>query len=357
MGGLLLATALLFERSDAMFGAVALLGAVLSSWAVARLAPAPSFFQRTMPSAPATRGRPVAIGLVPPPGGEARAWPALAVWDWTPWGRAPANPNRAGTALGYSFTPPERGVFQLGPAQVGYRGPLGLVAVAQPASRRAPLVVGPPLVELEVPWPEADSDRHQVRSSLVAERVTDPSAVRDYQPGDPRRLVHWKATARRDRLMVRQTVRRALPDAWILVDDAAPPGEAAEQALSIAASVAVKLLRARHTVRLAPLRAPGPPARFTPGGGADPVLEAFARVELGQAASGNWVARLAGDFGSRGATGPIYGALAQLDSDLLAELRSAGGLAHPGVLWLVGEAARQRVEVARAGWVVAEVGA
>jgi uncharacterized protein (DUF58 family) len=319
-----------------------------------------------MPSAPATRGRPVAIGLVPAPaagraagraGRLAAGWPPPgARWDTTPGGPAPAAPNRSGAALGYSFAPPQRGVFQIGPAVARQASLLGLFTIEQVVSDSGQLLVAPALVEVDLPLPDPDSERLQLRSNASAERLTDPAVVRDYPPGAPRRRVLWRATARRDRLMVRDTVSRALPDAWVLVDDAAPPGAAAEDALAVAASVALALLASRHSVRLALLSGAAAPGRFDPGGSPDPLREAFARLTLAgeRTASGKWVERLVAELGARGASGPLYGVLAHLDAALLADLRSAAGLAYPGVLWLVGAAAAGAGEVARVGWQMAQ---
>jgi uncharacterized protein (DUF58 family) len=195
--------------------------------------------------------------------------------------------------------------------------------------------------------------------------VTEPAAVRDYQSGDPRRLVHWKATARRDRLMVREVVLRGLPQAWVLVDDAAPPGDSTEAALSVAASVAVRLLRTGHTVHLTPLAPLSPlgtqAARFEPAGGVTPLLEAFARIELsapvgdGEAVEPVQLSlRLLGQIGTRGAVAPIYGAFAQVAPEMLAELGKLAGIARPGQLWLAGPPDTDS-ELRRQGWTVARV--
>ncbi|MDR1118425.1 MAG: DUF58 domain-containing protein [Bifidobacteriaceae bacterium] len=293
------------------------------------------------------------------------------VADATPWGYAAAARGRSSGDLGYSFEPPARGVYQLGPALITVPGPLGLIRVSFLASATAPLVVAPAVLPLRVPQPDSDSDRQQLRSTATAERVTDPAAVRDYQSGDPRRLVHWKATARRDRLMVRDTVTRGRPDAWILVDDTAPPGEPAEQALDLVASIAIQLLRAKHTVRLTPVSGATQPIPVEPAGGREAVLEHLARVQLGTergrtegagtggaASDGkdavSWVRRLGADLGARGSTGPVYAAFGHVDGVLLGELGRFASMAEPAVVWLTADAAAQRDQVAAAGWLVEE---
>ncbi|MDR2254173.1 MAG: DUF58 domain-containing protein, partial [Bifidobacteriaceae bacterium] len=399
-----LVVGLMFGRSDAVFGAVTLLGAVAGSWLGVALSRLPLWLTRTLPPGVATRGAAVTVALTPADprpvlsaaaprrgasgsavrarlarGGPVNDGRALEVFadelvDPTPWGPAAVSLARSGGVLGYVFAPPERGVFQIGPARLTVPGPLGLVKATWTASGVSELVVAPALVPVEVTPPDPDREREQLRSTATAERVTDPTAVRDYQSGDPRRLVHWKATARRDRLMVRETVTRGLPDAWVLVDDAVPASIEAERALEYGASVALRLLRSGHTVRLVKLTGREPPRRFDPAGGADPVSGFFARLELAgvtppegkgravappptsgpcaQNGETDWVARFVQDLGSRGATGPVYGALARADADLTAALARAAALADPATLWLVGEAADRHESFTAAGWLV-----
>jgi uncharacterized protein (DUF58 family) len=452
----LVAVALVWGRSDAMLVGVGLLTALVGSWVAVHFAGPPVFFQRTMPSGPLARGQLVTVAFVPGAPGRVRlltghgapgsagvkqkgagsgasqtvravpgAKPtggvgglataagerlqrpvdlrriAESMLDVTPWNAAPVTVGRDGAAIGYSFEAPARGVFQLGPAIMTVPGPLGLVTASYVVSPPGEIVVAPALVPVDVPRPDLETDRQRLSSATTAERVTDPAAVREYQSGDPRRLVHWKATARRDRLMVRDTVTRGLPDAWVLADDAANPGEQAELALAVAASVAVRLLRLGHTVRLVRLSAQAPPAVCLPAAGSGPLLEWFARLPLGSALAGptapdsggvgpgspqlaagvpptgetpggqngwkpgamsadsaNWVGQMAADMGSRGMTGPVYGAVARLDGDVMDGIVDGAVIADPAVLWLVGEAAQTgAAAVAQAGWDVAEVAA
>ncbi|MDR1634818.1 MAG: DUF58 domain-containing protein [Bifidobacteriaceae bacterium] len=324
-----IATALVFERSDALMAGIVLAAAVASSWLCARFARPPATFVRSLTSGTLAPGSRVEVRLTPVPTSGFVPAPGC-IRDRTPWLEAEVNPDPTGTALGYSFVVAKRGVYQIGPAQITMPGPLGLFAASYLTAPPAELLVAPKLVDVEVIAPDAESDIPQPRTQVGAERVTEPAAVRDYQSGDPRRLVHWKATARRDRLMVREVVLRGLPQAWVLVDDSALADDAAEAALSISASVALRLLRAGHTVHLTyldgaenlpagdvpragrgtrmasdPVRhlsqagrdaalggdlagmiARPADARFEPSGVSAPLLEAFARIELGPLSGG-----------------------------------------------------------------------
>ncbi|MDR1393835.1 MAG: DUF58 domain-containing protein [Bifidobacteriaceae bacterium] len=346
-----------FGRADAVFTGASLAFVCLASWVALRFARQPVEFERVIPDGPVSPGKVLEISLIPRyPAGSSRFEPPSpeSVTDRTPWGPAQPSISRDATALTYWVTPPQRGVYPIGPAALSYPGPLSLVKGMAVSAWPVELIVGPALLPVVVPEPDPDSDRQRLASTTTAERVTDPAAVRVYQSGDPRRLVHWRATARRDQLMVRETVTRKLADVWVLVDDAARPGYAAERALRLAASVALRLRFSRHTVRLLRLSGTTPPEVFRPDLAAARILEYFARLELGNdgTASGggpSWVDRLAADLGTRGMTGPVYGALGHLDGTVLARLRDAAPLAEPALLWLAVPA-----EPNMAGWTVVE---
>ena len=76
----------------------------------------------------------------------------------------------------------------------------------------------------------ATLDRHRPRDA----RAGEPRGVRPYVAGDPRRLVHWPATAHRGELMVREAERpdATVPEVWVVLPDDGPEGDAvAERAL------------------------------------------------------------------------------------------------------------------------------
>ncbi|MDR2377844.1 MAG: DUF58 domain-containing protein [Bifidobacteriaceae bacterium] len=372
-GSVFVAAALVFERSDALLAGSTLIGAVAASALCARFARPPASFVRTMTSGTLAPGSSVEVRLTPvPASGYVPA--ADCVRDLTPWLEAEVRADRSGAALGYGFIAPGRGAYSVGPARITVPGPLGLTETTRLTAPAAELLVAPELVEVAVIAPDAESDLPQARSQAGQERVTEPAAVRDYQSGDPRRLVHWKATARRDRLMVREVVARGLPQTWVLVDDLAAAGAGAEAALSLSASAALRLLRQSHTVHLVFLGAgAGGDASFEPAGGAAPLLEAFARVRLrggsnagagrgtgsqssqagpGPVGPGRLSQRILAQVGARGAVAPIYAALAEADDQRLAELGRLAVIARPGQLWLAGRAKTASGALRAQGWIV-----
>jgi hypothetical protein len=119
----------------------------------------------------------------------------------------------------YQLHPPRRGLYQIGPLVVEHEDPFGMarstVAVGQPDQ----LVVVPAIVDLPAGGPTlADGEG---TSTLVQRRITgndDDLTTREYRPGDALRRIHWRASARRGELMVRQEEHRSHPDARIVLD-------------------------------------------------------------------------------------------------------------------------------------------
>jgi len=99
-----------------------------------------------------------------------------------------------------------RGTFGSRPVYLYSEGLLGLARHCSRIQVVSPLIVFPSYVELEG-FPLLDSSPHVVHAPW-----RDPSrgdgldfhGVRDYQPGDSLRHVHWKTTARRARLVVKE---------------------------------------------------------------------------------------------------------------------------------------------------------
>jgi uncharacterized protein (DUF58 family) len=78
--------------------------------------------------------------------------------------------------------------------------------------------------------------------------------LREYVPGDDRRMIHWRSSARTGSLMVRQHVDTSLPDLTVVLDTrsdrwAGDPG-AFEVAVEIAASLVVTCARQGFPVRV-----------------------------------------------------------------------------------------------------------
>jgi uncharacterized protein (DUF58 family) len=115
--------------------------------------------------------------------------------------------------------PRRRGHYNLGPVEVSSRGAVGLLT----ARRRFP-VDGRIVV-----WPRAAVLPDAVRVRLVGGADGRPAGVRtrhsedfygvrDYQPGDLPNRIHWRSSARRGALVVREYERATRPAPAIVVD-------------------------------------------------------------------------------------------------------------------------------------------
>jgi uncharacterized protein (DUF58 family) len=107
----------------------------------------------------------------------------------------------------YDLVPLDRGEHAMGPLTVRVRGPLGLAW-----SQRDLLPAEPRRVYPQVRWDGAVgrlltlAQRRELGQSPLKQQGmgTEPYALREYLPGDPPARIHWKASARRGRLVSRE---------------------------------------------------------------------------------------------------------------------------------------------------------
>ena len=174
----------------------------------------------------------------------------------------------------YFLEPERRGHYLVGPALVETTDPLGFYVFPQRAGATSEVAAHPtPLPLRRVFFEGAGAPGWQSRSSAQTRGLnTEFQGVREYQPGDELRHVHWRTTARTGTLSVAEYERGASRDAVIALDLSrsayADTGEdregALEYAVLLAASLSDFLLRRGYAVRLltpAGDGAVGPPAR------------------------------------------------------------------------------------------------
>ncbi len=124
---------------------------------------------------------------------------------WARFQLAPLDPGETARAA-YRLPTDERGVFPLGPLQLTLSDPFGLASATSLTAPQTSLTVYPrvdrirPLPQAPGPDPNASAS-HPTALSLTGE---DFYALREYQPGDDIRRVHWPSTARLDELTIRQ---------------------------------------------------------------------------------------------------------------------------------------------------------
>jgi len=114
-----------------------------------------------------------------------------------------------------------RGRYRLGPMTVSTRAPLGFLVGVAPLRRIDTLVVCPRLGRLATRWTRimqrhrAGSRHSQRRQGLVE---GDYYGLRDWRSGDSRRWIHWRTSARRGELAVRQFEQQRNQDLALLLD-------------------------------------------------------------------------------------------------------------------------------------------
>jgi uncharacterized protein (DUF58 family) len=113
----------------------------------------------------------------------------------------------------------ERGRFRLGPLSLTTGDPFGLFQVTRQVPQTTHIVVYPMTFDLPDftlplgPMPGGDALRR--RTHYV---TANAAGVRDYSPGDSFNRIHWRSTARRDRLIVKEFELDPLSDIWIFLD-------------------------------------------------------------------------------------------------------------------------------------------
>jgi uncharacterized protein (DUF58 family) len=121
--------------------------------------------------------------------------------------------------LAYTTTCARRGWFSFGPAPLATQAPFGLWA-----ARRAALVGGPEGVLVFPEYRALDRldffDQQPALESTLARAGQGGEflGVREYRPGDPRRFVHWRSTARAGRLVVKEFAQEQQPALTLALD-------------------------------------------------------------------------------------------------------------------------------------------
>jgi uncharacterized protein (DUF58 family) len=162
--------------------------------------------------------------------------------------RARVHRARGSLRLTYQIEPEHRGRWTIGPLQVQRLDAFGTTRWAGPLGPPLRVAVRPRTSPLNMDTRSAstDLDRAATGSRMPA---ADDALLRDYRTGDDLRRVHWRSSARRNELLVRQDERSARRPVSVVLDIPSDD-DAAEWSISVAASAAVALVRSGHRVRL-----------------------------------------------------------------------------------------------------------
>lgn len=194
--------------------------------------------------------------------------------------------------LRYPVTGVHRGVQPIGPLRITTTDPFGLARRRHVLGAKTPVTVVPTLIDLPAinSYAGASGGILHTTTNQLGQGADDLTA-RPYVPGDSMRRIHWRATAHRDELMVRQEEQESTPEATVVLDlgvlrygpDAmrapgADPGF--EAAVSMCVSAAARLSHEGYTVEV--IDSDGTPLIDPLDGGdvgeVDAMLSTFARV-------------------------------------------------------------------------------
>lgn len=115
-----------------------------------------------------------------------------------------------------------RGRWRLAPVSVVALDPFRVMRTTRTVEPRASLVVGPAVLAIPPSSLRSNREEGRLAQSRTADNVD--AMVREWRPGDPQRRVHWRQTAKRGVLMVRQEANPSSDDDVVLVDTAAAAG-------------------------------------------------------------------------------------------------------------------------------------
>lgn len=162
----------------------------------------------------------------------------------------------------YDLEAVRRGVHWLGPLQLASADPYGLARRSSLVGDRTRVVVAPAVIDL----PPLTSFAGDTGGTLHATtnqlgQGSDNLTPRAYVPGDSMRRIHWRASAHRDTLMVRQEEQESTPEASVVFDRGlgrwsteamdAPDGDALfEIGVSACVSAVARLVREGYTVEV-----------------------------------------------------------------------------------------------------------
>jgi uncharacterized protein (DUF58 family) len=148
---------------------------------------------------------------------------------------------------------PTRGKYEFRDLDLGTRSPFGLVEHRATLAISDQIVVYPRIGQLSRRWfqmqRQATESRRGQRHDRSAQHI-EYHGLRDYRSGDSPRWIHWRTSARRNELMVKEFEEQHEHDVAILVDPWLPRTKAPaaarnalEEVVSFAATVCVEICR------------------------------------------------------------------------------------------------------------------
>ena len=146
-----------------------------------------------------------------------------------------------------------RGIIPIGPVHTVRADPVGLVRLETVLAQRIDLYVHPRTIAIPSMSQGFVRDLEGVPTRDLTASDVAFHALREYQPGDDRRSIHWKSTAKTGRFMVRQyeqTRRSHLLVALSLARADFADDDEFELAVSVAGSLGIRAIRDARTLSI-----------------------------------------------------------------------------------------------------------
>ena len=152
----------------------------------------------------------------------------------------------------YRLPTDRRGVFKVGPLTVSRSDPFHLMRTGQEQKSTETLWVHP-ATHIVSPFPNGTTrDLEGPTSGEAPQGGIAFHTLREYVVGDDLRLIHWKSSAKVDRLMVRHNVDTYQPRTLVIFDvnAAVYEGDSFEEAVRVVASLMVANAKNNFPIRL-----------------------------------------------------------------------------------------------------------
>jgi uncharacterized protein (DUF58 family) len=143
----------------------------------------------------------------------------IALWESAPPSEAFAFwvPTKTATSVELTTTPMRRGYLRLASIRYASQFPFGLFEKYYTARPRVEWIVYPKRLPVDAVLSFLKARHFGFRPAPAAGAGDTPFLLRDYREGDSVRLVHWKSSAKRGRLLVHE-MQNELSDAdWLIV--------------------------------------------------------------------------------------------------------------------------------------------
>jgi uncharacterized protein (DUF58 family) len=162
-------------------------------------------------------------------------------------------PARDRARIRWQAASPKRGKYRFCDLDLGTRAPFGISERRVTSPLNESILVYPRIGQLTRRWFQLQRQAIENRLGQRHDRSAQQDeyhGLRDYRPGDSPRWIHWRTSARRGELMVKEFEQQNEQDLAILIDPWLPrtkadqrQRDAMEQAISFAATVCLETCR------------------------------------------------------------------------------------------------------------------